>query len=204
MKKKLTIGVFGGTFDPPHIGHLLLADEAQAQFKLDRVLWVLTPFPPHKNDVNITPLSIRMELVLAAIYDSPSFEFCSVDIDRPAPTYAVDTMRILRDSYPSAKFMYLMGADSLRNLPQWHQPEVFLKYCDSLGIMKRFGNQAYLNELTAVFPDIAEKINLIDVPLIQISSSDIRKRVSDSRPYRYFLPDKVYQVMCKFSLYQQP
>ncbi|MCX8025419.1 MAG: adenylyltransferase/cytidyltransferase family protein, partial [Thermanaerothrix sp.] len=89
------LGIFGGTFDPPHVGHLILASEAADQLHLDRVLWVLTPDPPHKRGQPITPLAIRLKLVMAAIQEDPLFELSRVEIDRPGPHYAVDTLRIL-------------------------------------------------------------------------------------------------------------
>src|SRR5512134_3010613 len=104
----MRLGIFGGTFDPPHLGHLILAAEAQAQLGLERILWVLTPFPPHKTDQQVTSLGDRLDLLAAALDDDPAFELCRVDIDRPPPHYAVDTVGLLHAQYPQARLVYLM------------------------------------------------------------------------------------------------
>src|SRR5512143_3713267 len=113
------IGVFGGTFDPPHTGHLILAAEAQAQLDLERILWVLTPTPPHKPGQRITSTALRLEMLQAAIDGNPDFELSRVDLDRPPPHYAVDSVHLLRAAYPQAWLAYLMGGDSLDDLPTW-------------------------------------------------------------------------------------
>ena len=197
-----SLGVLGGTFDPPHIAHLILASEAQVQLSLERVLWVLTPVPPHKPDRIITPIAIRCEMVQAAIHENPTFEFSSVDIDRDPPHYAADTMLLLRQSYPQAHLTYLMGADSLRDLPKWHQPELFIQRCEWLGVMRRPGVKVDLGRLITRFPELAFKIRFIDVPMLEFSSSDIRQRVAQGSTYRYFLPEKIYQLVLRHHLYQ--
>ena len=105
------LGVFGGTFDPPHVAHLILAAEARYQLGLDRVLWVLTPHPPHKEGQEITPCDERLALLEAAIGDDSAFELTRVDIDRPPPHYAFQTMRLLRGTYPGEVLVNLMGCD---------------------------------------------------------------------------------------------
>ena len=197
-----SIGILGGTFDPPHIAHLVLASEAQAQLCLERVLWVLTPVPPHKPHRVISPVAIRREMVQAAILDNPTFEFSSVDIDRDPPHYAVETMVLLHQRYPDAELIYLMGEDSLRDLPRWHQPEVFIQQCAFLGIMHRAGASVALDDLKAILPGLEQKIRYINVPLLQLSSTDIRQRVAQGRAFQYYLPDNVYQLVLKYHIYQ--
>lgn len=119
----MRLGIFGGTFDPPHIGHLILAAEALAQLELDRVLWVLTPNPPHKTRRSLTPVALRYELLRAAFEADPAFVISWVDLDRPPPHYAVDTMRLLRQDHPRDRLVYLMGSDSLDDLPLWHMAQ---------------------------------------------------------------------------------
>ena len=116
----MKIGIFGGTFDPPHMGHLILAEEACWQLQLDHVLWVLTPFPPHKKDRIISPVQDRLSMVQFAITENDRFKLSRVDIDRQPPHYAVDTVSILQQSSVNDEFYYLMGADSLIDLPTWH------------------------------------------------------------------------------------
>ncbi|MDT8897401.1 nicotinate-nucleotide adenylyltransferase [Thermanaerothrix sp. 4228-RoL] len=196
------LGIFGGTFDPPHVGHLILASEAADQLHLDRVLWVLTPDPPHKRGQPITPLAIRLEMVMAAIQDDPSFELSRVEIDRPGPHYAVDTLRILHDLYPEDRLIYLIGGDSLRDLPTWRQPLEFLKACDGLGVMRRPGDAVDLSYLEAVLPGLERKVMFVDAPLLEISSSQIRQRVAGGKAYRYYLPPQVYALVEKYRLYR--
>jgi nicotinate-nucleotide adenylyltransferase len=195
------LGVFGGTFDPPHIGHLILASEAVDQLGLERVLWVVTQAPPHKQDMSITPLAQRLAMVAACIGDDPKFEISRVEIDRPVPHYAVDTMKILQRKHPGYALVYLMGGDSLNNLPTWYHPKQFVHTCHTIGVMKRPGTHIDLKQLEAVLPGIASKVNFIQAPLLDIAASQIRRRVRESRAYRYFLPPAVYGLIEEWGLY---
>jgi nicotinate-nucleotide adenylyltransferase len=197
----LKIGLFGGTFDPPHLGHLILAEEARAQLDLDRLLWVLTPDPPHKRHRSLTPIGDRLAMLLAAIQDNPSFELSRVDLERPTPHYAVDTVRLVAAAYPEAAVTYLMGGDSLRDLPTWHRPADFVAACDGIGVMRRVGDEITLETLEAVLPGLREKVSFLAVPRIEIASSDIRFKAANGQPYRYYLPALVYQYIRKHNLY---
>ncbi len=135
----LRLGIFGGTFDPPHIAHLILAAEAVDQMALDKVLWVLTPFPPHKTDKEITPCAQRLELLQAAIAGDSRFELSRVEIDRQPPHFALDTVTLLHQAYPGSRLVYLMGGDSLADLPVWYKPQQFVAACDEIGVMQRPG-----------------------------------------------------------------
>ena len=200
-ERPLRFGVYGGTFDPPHIAHLVLAEEALAQLQLDKILWILTPFPPHKTQQAITPLELRLEMLMAAIANQPAFELSRVDLDRPPPHYAVDTVRILRASHPGGILAYLLGGDSLRDLPTWHQPDQFVGGCDLLGVMRRPGSAADVGVLERRLPGITAKLHWIQAPLLEISASAIRLRIANGQPYRYFLPDPVYRLILKHGLY---
>ena len=195
------IGIFGGTFDPPHIGHLILAAEAQGQFGLDRVLWVLTPEPPHKRGSPITDIGVRLEMLRAAIGNDSDFVLSRVDIDRPAPHYAVDTMAALHEEYPDGEFIYLMGGDSLGDLPSWHDPNRFLELCEGLAVMCRPGEPVDIQALEVLLPGIREKVNILQAPLLEISSSEIRRRVKQGMPYRYYLPKRVHWIIQTAGLY---
>ena len=184
-------GVFGGTFDPPHIAHLILADECRHQLRLERVLWVLTQTPPHKLGQEISPLDQRLALLQAALDGESAFVLSRADIDRPAPHYAVDTLRILRAEYPGDTLVYLMGGDSLRDLPSWHAPRQFAAACDEIGVMRRPGAQVELDEVTRQIPELLEKLRWVDTPLIGISASEVRRRIREGAPYRHYLPPAV-------------
>jgi len=197
------LGIFGGTFDPPHLGHLILVDEAQSQLCLERVLWVLTPDPPHKEDQQLTALAHRLDMLTAAISDNPSFHISRVDIDRPAPHYAVDTVRLLAEACSRDELIYLMGGDSLHDLPAWHTPRQFVEACDGIGVMRRPGDRVALKSLENALPGLTQKVRFIEAPLLEISSSDIRLKASQGKPIRYYLPPPVYQIIQERKLYQK-
>lgn len=196
------LGVLGGTFDPPHIGHLVLAAEAAEQLGLHKVFWVLTPDPPHKPGRVISPVSTREKMLSAALADNPIFELSRVDLDRPAPHYAVGTVVELSRQFPHSELVYLMGGDSLRDLPTWHNPPAFLAACAALGVMRRPGHRAKLAQLEQVLPGITAKTLWIKAPLLEISASDIRQRVAQGRTYRYLVSEAVYGLIEEFGLYR--
>ncbi len=198
----MRIGIFGGTFDPPHLGHLILAAEAFDQLSLSRLLWVLTPDPPHKQGNLITPLEYRLEMVKAAIRDDPAFELSSVEIDRPGPHYALDTVDLLAEKYPRDELVYLIGGDSLHDLPTWHRPQDFLRACQALGVMRRPGDVIDLASIEARLPGVSAKVEFIEAPLLEISSSQIRQRVAGGRPFRYYLQESVFRIIQSHRLYR--
>lgn len=196
------IGVFGGTFDPPHVGHLILADEGQAALGLEKVLWVVTGVPPHKPDAPLSHLEVRLRMVRAAIAGNAAFEISRADIDRPAPHYAVGTMAWLRERMPGAHFVYLIGSDSLRDLPAWHTPSEFLSACAALGLMHRPGAKVDLAALETQIPGLAEKVRIFEAPLVGVSGRDIRERVRTGAPYRYLVPQAVAEIILEERLYR--
>lgn len=199
--KEQRIGVFGGTFDPPHVAHLILASEACAQLALDQVYWLLTPISPFKQGKINTPFAIRYEMLKAAIADNPQFELCRVDLDRPPPHYAADSLYLLRQQHPAVQWTYLMGADSLRDLPAWHEPERLLSACNWIGVLRRPGIEIDLDDLFGKLPALAEKLAWIDVPLIDISASRIRYLRRTGGAFRYYLLPAVYKIIMERRLY---
>jgi nicotinate-nucleotide adenylyltransferase len=198
----MKIGIFGGTFDPPHLGHLILAEEAAEQLELDRVLWVLTPFPPHKVMQKISSLQDRMSMVLLAIADNRKFNLSRVDIDRQPPHYAADTVLLLREKSPGDEFFYLMGTDSLNDLTTWHEPVLFVSYCDGLGIMGRYKEFVDTTAIETQIQGLDKKLHFLETPLIEISGSDIRSRVEGKKQFRYLVPDKIFHYIINHKLYQ--
>jgi len=196
------IGIFGGTFDPPHLGHLILAAEAQAQLQLSRVLWMLTPQPPHKPERPITPLEHRLEMLRRVISDSPGFELSRVEIDRPGPHYTIDTLDQLQEKYPTGKLVLLIGGDSLRDLPGWNRPREIIAAVHAFGVMRRPGDSIELDALERVFPHIRDKLLFINAPQFDISSSTLRQRIADAGHYRYYLHPQVYDYIQQNHLYR--
>lgn len=198
----MRLGIFGGTFDPPHLGHLILAAEARSQLQLDRLLWVLTPYPPHKRNQIVSSLEQRLDLLKAALAPDDGFELSRVEIERPGPHYAVDTIDILQKQYPDACLYYLIGGDSLHDLPTWYQPQRILERITGLGVMRRPGDDVDPAALEQALPGIGSKLLMIDAPLMEISSSELRQRIISGRPFRYYLPPAVYNLIIERGYYQ--
>ena len=200
---KPLVGVYGGTFDPPHNGHLILAEAACTQLKLKRVIWVLTRRSPHKLDHSITPVEIRIQLLQAALVGNSNYDISRVEIDRPSPYYAVDTVRLLQYTFPDEGLVYLMGGDSLNDLPSWHKPRDLVAACHAIGVMLRPGYTVDLDFLETKIPGLKEKIKWINIPPIEISASMIRKNIRQNLPYRKLLPASVAELIEKYKLYRE-
>ena len=196
------IGIFGGTFDPPHLGHLLLASEGLMRLELRKVLWVLTPFPPHKPDTPLSPLDLRIEMTKVAIRQNKDFDLSMADIDRPPPHYSLGTMKWLKSKYPNDGFAYLMGSDSLRDLYTWHQAGEFVNLCLQIGVLHRPGADVDLDELEGKLPGISSKVKYFTGPSIDLTAREIRARVKNGSPYEFLLPQGVAEIIQQNNLYQ--
>ena len=196
------IGIFGGTFDPPHLGHLILASEAHVQLKLTRLLWVLTPVPPHKMNRPISSLDDRLAMVKLALSDERSFELSNIEIERPGPHYTLDTIGVFSKLYPNDDLILLLGGDSLRDLPTWHRPADLVAACHQIGVMRRPGDSIDMDKLEAKIPGLKAKVKFVEAPLLEIASSEIRQRAARGLPFRYYLLPAVYQYIQKQNLYK--
>ena len=196
------IGLFGGTFDPPHLGHLILASEACEQLHLSRLLWVLTPEPPHKLEQRITSTQHRLAMVSLATTEDTRFEVSSIELDRPGPHYTLDTVNMIADLNPSADVILLIGGDSLNDLPTWHRSADLVTACHAIGVMRRPGDSADLSALESRLSGISSKVRYVDAPLLEIASREIRRRVAQGRSVRYYLSPEVYDYIQKNRLYQ--
>lgn len=196
------IGVFGGTFDPPHLAHAVLADEARHALDLKTVLWVLTAQPPHKTEQPHSAVEHRLAMVASVMQADQHFELSRADLDREPPHYAVGTMAWLRERYPGERFTYLMGADSLRDLPTWHTPGAFVEACDRLAVMDRKGAVIDLDNLEAQIPGLKAKLTFVEAPVLEISGRDIRRRVRAGDAHRYFLLPEVAEYIQVNNLYR--
>lgn len=194
------LGIFGGTFDPLHYAHLALAEKARRRMKLRKVLWVLTPDPPHKDRPDLTPYPLRREMLRTAISRRPAFELCEVELERPGPHFMVDTVRILQERNPRAELFLLIGEDSLRDLPTWRDPRRLLERIP-LVVMHRPGAKTDLAALESVLPDIAERIIFLRATTMDISSTAIRRRVWLGRSIRDLLPRRVEKIILREHLY---
>jgi nicotinate-nucleotide adenylyltransferase len=197
-----TIGIFGGTFDPPHLGHLILAAETLQQLGLTRVLWVLTPEPPHKPGQPIAGLHHRLEMLRRTMADTPAFELSTIEIDRPGPHYTIDTLDLLQERHPSTRLALLIGGDSLRDLPGWNRPQEIVAAVYAFGVMRRPGDSVELDSLERVLPGLRAKVHFVEAPQLEIASSTIRQRIATGGHYRFYLPTSVYDYIQQNNLYR--
>jgi nicotinate-nucleotide adenylyltransferase len=195
------LGIFGGTFDPPHWAHLVLAETAREQLALERVLWVLTPDPPHKDRPGISSYPARKRMLLAAIAGNAAFEPCEIELERPGPHFMVETAEILQQRNPDAEYCLLLGEDSLRDLPLWHNPQRLLELCP-MAILRRPGCDADLTRLEQTLPGIHARTIFLNAPRLEISSTAIRQRVHADRSIRYLVPDAVEREIADSALYR--
>lgn len=180
----MRVGVFGGSFDPVHYGHLILAENSREAARLDRVLFVPAPRPPHKLGREQTPFFRRVEMLELAIAGHPAFQVSQIEKDRPGPSFTVDTLSQLKAEHPEAELFLLLGSDSLQDLPSWFRPDRIAELA-TLVVTPRPGAERS-PELPFPF-----RIVWVDAPRIDISSSDIRQRVQSGRTIRYLLPRAV-------------
>ncbi len=194
------IGVFGGTFDPPHRAHYALAKAAYENLRLTKVLWVPTSIPPHKSIGAAATIEHRLGMVEALIEPDPEFVLSLVDVDRPPPHYAYETMELLQEEHADP-LIYLMGSDSLRDLPTWKLPMRFLDACDRIGVMERAAIDHDLDFLESQLPGLQKKIIMFPAPFLEISASDIRRRIHEGLPYQDVVDPRVGAYIKQHNLY---
>lgn len=193
------LGVLGGSFDPPHVAHLAIASEACHALHLERVLFVPAAAPPHKGGGERTPARVRLEMTSLAIDDDLRFTTSGVEIERGL-VYTVDTVRALRERHVGHGVVFIMGADSLLQLESWHEPEELLSLCD-LAVAPRPGD-APEDVAAAVSRWGEDRVRLLDLPALDLSSSQIRARAAARRPIRYLVPHRVEQYVLESGLYR--
>ncbi len=199
----MRVGVLGGTFDPIHIGHLFAAEEARTRLRLERVLFLPAGLPPHKLHLHVTSTEHRVNMVQLATADNPSFVLSRVDIDRFGPSYTVDTLALLRDEYgPDAELYLIMGSDSLAELLTWYKPERLIRLCRIVALA-RPGPQMDLEELNRLLPGAIARVQSLEMPLLQISSTDLQRRVRMGLSIKYLTPPAVEAYIYQHGLYRQ-
>jgi nicotinate-nucleotide adenylyltransferase len=176
------IGLFGGTFDPPHIGHLILASEASHQFNLTKLLWMLAPIPPHKQGQRVTAIEHRIEMTRLCLVGNPLFELSRMELDRPGPHYTVDTVNLMRQKYLNSEIVLLLGGDSLRDLPTWKNNIELVSRVDQIAVMHRPGDVFDSTTLFENIPGLDKKLVFIEALLHTLSSHEIRRRVREKLP----------------------
>jgi nicotinate-nucleotide adenylyltransferase len=180
----MRVGVFGGTFDPPHTGHLVVAQEVHLRLGLDRVLWVPAAVPPHKRGQRITPAALRLEMVAAAIAGDDRFQLSDLEVRRDGPSYTVDTLRALREASPDDELFLILGADQLAELDSWREPDQLRRLATLVGFA-RAGDE----------PPEIEGARIVEVPRLDISSTEIRRRLAAGEPIDYLVPAAVRALL---------
>lgn len=196
------IGVFGGTFDPIHIGHLILVEEARYQLRLDEVVLAPAGDPPHKPDSPISALHHRLAMCRLAVADEDEIGISLIDAERPGPHYTSDMLRLFRKEMDAdAQIFFLMGLDSLRDLPTWHEPEWLVRNC-RLVALRRHDVEIDWGNLEAVIPGVRERVDVLEMPELEIASSALRERVRTEQPIRFQVPRAVECYILEQGLYR--
>ena len=213
------IGLFGGTFDPPHVGHLALAEWARQSLRLDCVLFVPAGHPPHKGRARLSAVEHRVAMTRLAVRDNPAFTVSALEARRDGPSFTVDTLRALRRREPRARIYLLMGADSLAEFPTWHDPDAIVAFA-TLAVAPRPKGTAQLRSqrgrgagagarasgkvgaaASQRFPR-ASRVAWLGSPGLEVSSSAIRARLRAGRSVRYLIPEAVARYIARHRLYR--
>lgn len=200
MRQKQRIGIMGGTFDPIHFGHLVTAEAARHRFGLDRVIFVPSGHPPHKQNRPVTPGSERLMMTLLATVANEHFVVSPWEVDRPQMSYTYDTMQEFHREYgETAELFFITGADAVLEIMQWRKIDELTDFCSFIAATR----PGYRLDGAALSPKLAEKVAFMEVPALAISSSDIRRRVRQGEPIKYLLPETVEMYIYKHGLYRE-
>ncbi|MGI8593729.1 MAG: nicotinate-nucleotide adenylyltransferase [Solirubrobacteraceae bacterium] len=194
------MGVLGGTFNPPHLGHMVCAQEAHAQLDLDCVLLVPVAIPPHKELLDDPGAQCRYQLCRAAVAGDERFAVSAVDVGRGGPSYTVDTLAALHVQYPESDLTFIAGGDMARSLPTWREPERVLALATFAVAERESVGRADIRDALGGVRG-ADRLCFFDMPRVDVSSSMIRRRIADGRPVRYLVPDAVADAIAVQGLY---
>ena len=198
----MRIGILGGTFDPIHIGHLLVGEEARARLDLNEVVFIPTGLPWMKEGRRISPPHHRLNMVRLAVGSNPFFRASSLEIDRPGLTYTLDTIRELqRDASDADELYLLLGTDSLKDFYRWKEPARILELCTLAAVPRAGSNDMDLGSLSAIRPSASEKVVVLEGPRVDISGTEIRRRVASCLSIRYQVPEEVERYLYRYGLY---
>ena len=198
----MRVGILGGTFDPVHVGHLIIAEEALSRLALDQVLFIPAGQPWLKADKPVSPGEQRLEMVRLAISSNPFFRASSVELDRSGLTYSVDTLEALQQEWgPGAEIYFILGMDALLTLPQWKEPARLLELCTPVVFTRPDQPSSALDDLVNQLPGLKEKLQLVEGPQIGISGTEIRRRIAAGTSTRYLVPLAVEQFIAQHGIY---
>ncbi len=197
----MRVGILGGTFDPIHLGHLIVAEEVRVRLEVPKILFIPAGNPWLRRGP-VAPAGHRLEMVRLAIKSNPFFELSSLEVQRPGPTYTVDTLTELRERFgEDAEFYFIIGPDALVELPKWKQPGRLIELCWLVGVKRPGAQEVKLEELERAIPGLTSRLILVDEPQIGISSTEIRERVTRGLSIRYLVPEEVQDYIYRHRLY---
>ena len=200
----MRIGIFGGTFNPPHLGHLLLAQAALEEAALDRMVFVPCGNPPHKETRGLTDAAHRFEMTRLAICGNPSFEISDIEIRSDAPSYTAKTLEQLKRKYPDDTLCFIVGADSLCEMEGWYHPGEIFSRAEIIAACRGGENRGDIERAAELYREkYNATVRCIAMPEVEISSSDIRQRLTDGRTVRYMLPERVIDYINKTGIYRR-
>ncbi len=191
-------GIYGGSFNPPHIAHLVVAESIRDQFGLDQILWIPSYIPPHKTHLRLAGADHRLAMTRLAIASNPSFAVSAIEIERKGTSFTIDTVSTLIDTFPGNEYYLVIGEDSLLDFMTWREPASIIKKVEVL-VYRRPGREKETAEATTLFPN---RIRIADAPLLDISSASIRADIKEKRSIRHLVPDAVYDYIMRHALYQ--
>jgi nicotinate-nucleotide adenylyltransferase len=197
------LGILGGTFDPPHVGHLWLAALAANALDLDRVLFMPAARPPHKGGRLISHSTDRLLMTRLAIDGDPAFELCPIEMERTGPSYTIDSVAELKRAYPDARQFLVMAADSLAQIDTWREPDRLLAEVEWIVGPRPGSDLPDRSALTGRFGKSASRIHLLTGPSLDVSSSQIRRRVAAGHTIRYLVPRTVEELIIDRGLYRR-
>jgi nicotinate-nucleotide adenylyltransferase len=199
----MRVGVLGGTFDPVHIGHLAAAEDAADHLNLDSVLFIPNRQPPHKATDTVSDVRHRVAMVELAVADNPRFTVSLMELRRSGPSYTIDTLRELRHQLPDGTdLFFLVGCDALSQLHTWHRPDDLLREFNLVIMERPTGTEVDWESIEQRFPDIRRQVQVVDVAELEISGNDIRRRVRQGRPIRYYVLPAVARYIHEHGLYR--
>lgn len=202
----MRVGVFGGTFDPIHQGHLILAEQCREQAELAEVLFVPAALPPHKRQQALTAFGQRVEMLALAISGQPAFRIDELEKDRPGPSFTVDTLDQLHRQRPGDDLCFMIGSDSLNEFASWYQPRRILELAELL-VVERADSPTFSSDQLRgnlqLGNDFPLRYRVVSMPLITLSSRDIRRRLTEKRSVRYMIPRAVEAYIAEKGLYRE-
>jgi nicotinate-nucleotide adenylyltransferase len=194
----MDIGLFGGSFNPPHIAHLIVAEVVRDQFDLDEVWWIPNATPPHKPDDELVAVTHRLAMTRRTVESNPAFRVCDLEVEREGVSYTVETLRALQEQHPDTDFALILGSDSLDHFAEWHCPDEIAERAPLI-VYKRPGAIESVAD-----PRFANHVRYAAAPVMEISGTEVRARRRAGRSIRYLVPEAVRTYIETHDLYRAP